>query len=204
MSYTNVTDAINRVSNIEAKLAPLDNVAFDLIATHGVWGGGGVAAFDDSSAGQVTHYNQAGSSNDLHIAGLFYKGTRQYNKGYIIYGETPLTGKVVSILRHGQANVRIADDNDTIAVGDVLQAEADSQTIEGVASQAVGVVDKMAWEELTITTPTSTDITNWAADLSAQVGISLEAEASSVDDDDERIACYLEIVPYIGITEATE
>jgi hypothetical protein len=155
MSYTNTTRRVKIVKLNEAKLKELDNVAFELPLTVGTWGGGDVLSFDDSAAGYVIVYNQAGTTNDLHIAGIGLMCTRDWLKPqHAAYGVAPLNGVDVSIIRYALADVRLANDNVAIAIGDVIAAEADSQTIEEVATQAVGAVDKMAWEEITVTNPT--------------------------------------------------
>ena len=97
----------------------------------------------ESTSTDITRYLKAGA--DLNILGVSFFG----NEWDAYYAETitdtPAEGrKRIAIQDCGEAAVRIANDSNAIAFGLSVQAEEDTQTIEG-NSQTVTAVDLAAF-----------------------------------------------------------
>jgi len=147
--------------------------ANDIICTTAIYGGGNVLVVDESTAGQGVPYLE--TAGDLTILGITTRGSKNFvTQAYD-------TGVRIGYTREGTHDVCLANDNVAIAVGDRLAAEADSITYDGVASAAIGAVDKSAPTALTTTGDATThaELAAVFAEYNSIIGLAAEAKTSS-------------------------
>lgn len=110
--------------------------------TKGIWGGGEILAVDvsETTTGACTQYIAA--AGDLNIVGISAMGNevdRVY--GTIPTATPPSNENKIGVLDFVRGELRLANDSNAITHGDLVQAETDSQTVEGNATQTITAVD---------------------------------------------------------------
>jgi hypothetical protein len=205
VAYSPQLNAANVNVEVLVRTPPGDPL-YHGICTLGLWAGSDVLGIDDSEKTTTPGTNIPWNTTDANIAGIAAAGTRDWRIRDLVamYGKAPLTGERVGAYKFGKVRVRVADDISAVNIGDIYQAAADSQTIEGVAAQTVGVADNMAWEVITAAGATAADIVNLHTDISQVLGWATEAvaAASGGDEDDRRAAMILFLQPYRLLTSA--
>ena len=202
---------LNRANvNVEVLIrTPEGDPLFYNVCTLGLWAGSDVLALDASEQAAVPGtLIPVNPGTDSNIAGVAAAGTRDWRIRDLIamYGKAPLTGERVGCFRKGKVRIRVADDLAALTIGDIYQAATDTQTIEGVASQTVGVGDNMAWEVITTGAGAvdDDDIINLHTDLSEVIGWACEVlgAAAGGDEDDRRGKVIMMLQPYRLLTSA--
>jgi len=146
--------------------------AFTVDVKAAIYGGGNVISIDDSNDNYCVPFNEQSADYDEKIMGIALDGTKKQ-----LLNTYKTTGKI-SLVRHGAVDVCLADNNVAIILGDMLRAEVDSITYDGIATCKLGVVDKLAETALTTTGDyvTSQVLQTAFIELSEIVGIALEAK----------------------------
>jgi len=206
MAYTPQLNKAN--VNVEVLIrTPEGDPLFYDICTLGLWAGSDVLALDASEqAATPGRLIPVVPGTDSNIAGIAAAGTRDWRIRDLVamYGKAPLTLEKVGCFRKGKVRVRVANDLAALTIGDIYQAATDSQTIEGVASQTVGVGDNFSWEVITAAGATAADIINIHTDLSEALGWATEvlAAAAGGDEPDRRGKMIIMLQPYRLLTSA--
>jgi len=206
MAYSPQLKAANVNVEVLIRTPEGDPLVYD-VCTLGLWAGSDVLAIDESekssTPGRMTICNPGTDSN---IAGIAAAGTRDWRirDPVAMYGKAPLTLEKVGCYRKGKVRVRLTDDFAGATIGDILQAVADSQTIEEVATQTVCAAKPMAWEVITTAGATADDIIELHTDISECLGWTAEslAAAAGGDEDDRRGKMILMLQPYKLLTKA--
>ena len=205
MAYTPQLKKAN--VNVEVLIrTPEGDPLFYDTCTLGLWAGSDVLAIDESekttSPGRMTICDPGTDSNILGIAAT---GTRDWRirDEVAMYGMAPLTLEKVGCYRKGKVRVRLTNDYAGSNIGDILQAVADSQTIEEVSAQTVCAAIPMVWEVITAAAPTADDIILLHTDISECLGMGVEAlaEAAGGDEHDRRGKLILDLQPYRLLTK---
>lgn len=146
--------------------------ANNILCTLPIYGGGNVLALDASVAGYGNPY--ADDAADIVILGISTKGSKDFATN--AYD----AGKRIGYTREGTHDVCLANDNAAVAVGDILAAESDSITYDGISTCKMGVVDGLVPStQAAATTIIGTSLAVVFAEYGTIIGIALEAKATS-------------------------
>ena len=183
--------------NVEVLIRTLGNDPLVYgVCTVGLWAGGDVLGIDESEQATVSGTLNFWTSTDPNIAGISNQGTRDKRIRDLValYGKFKLTGEKVGTFRYGKVRVRVANDATAIAVGDILQVAADTQTIEGETTEVCAVADNMAWEALPADV-LQADIIALHSDLSQVLGWATKL-LDATPGEDKRTPLILMLQPY--------
>jgi hypothetical protein len=152
----------------------------------------------ETTSTALTRYVEAGG--DLNIMGASFYGNAWDAYYADSLNATPEDGRDrIAIQDCGELAIRMANDFAGVAFGDSLQAEEDTQTIEG-NSITVSAVQEFEVSAITATTAiTGTIWRTYQAEEMTLLGKAMEYKAANTDDD-THIYCQLTILrPYIVV-----